>query len=77
MTLTAWKKQRHQRLGKPKFIKIGIRDVKIKKKTDTSAQAIFIQKYQSDTFSDQVVKTLDLIWENGAWKITKETGKKL
>ena len=75
--MTAWKKQRHQRLGKPKFIKIGIRDVKIEKKTDTSARAIFIQKYQSDTFSDQVVKTIDMKWENGAWAIVKETSKKL
>ena len=75
--MTAWKKQRYQRLGKPKFIKIGIRDVKIEKKTDTSARAIFIQKYQSDTFSDQVVKTLEMKWENGAWTIVKETSKKL
>jgi hypothetical protein len=77
MSISAWKKQRHQRLGKPKHIKIVIQDLKKTKKSDTSAQVTFKQKYQSNTYSDQVVKTLYLVWENGGWAIKKETSKAL
>jgi len=77
LSLAAWKKQRHQRLGKPKFIKIDIHDLKKNMETDTRAQVTFIQKYNSDTYGDQVAKTLDLIWEDGSWAIAKETSKAL
>ena len=77
ISMAAWKRQRRQRLGKPKFIKIGIKDMDKKKETDSRAQVTFIQEYQSDSFGDQVVKTLELIWENGGWTIKKETSKAL
>ena len=77
LSLAAWKKQRHQRLGKPKFIKIDIRDIRKNMETDTRAQVTFIQKYNSDTYGDQVAKTLDLVWEDGSWAIAKETSKAL
>ena len=72
IAITAWEKQRHKSLGRPRFIKIGIRDMRKEKVSDTQARVTFIQEYQSDTYSDQVAKTLDLIWENGEWKIAKE-----
>ena len=77
ISMPAWEKQRYQRLGKPKFIKIGIRDIKKKKQTDSRAQVSFIQEYRSDTYGDQVAKTLDLIWEDGSWAIVNETSKPL
>jgi len=77
ISMSAWKKQRHQRLGKPAFIKIDIQDIKQKTINDSRARVVFTQKYQSNTYRDQVVKTLDLQWENGSWAIKKETSKPL
>ena len=72
MSRAAWEKQRHQRLGKPQYIKIDIRETKKQKMDDSRVQIAFIQEYQSDIYSDKVLKTLELIWENGGWKIAKE-----
>jgi hypothetical protein len=33
----------------------------------------FSQSYRSDRFSDLVRKTMDLVWEQGTWKIARET----
>jgi len=77
ITFAAWEIQRHQSLGRPKFISIEIRDMQIEKVNDSRARVTFIQKYSSDTYSDEVVKTLDLIWENWSWKILQEASKGL
>jgi len=45
------------------------------KVNDSHVQATFIQEYQSDIYVDKVVKTLDLIWENGSWLIAYETSR--
>jgi len=75
MSLTAWKEQRHQRLGRAEFIRIGILDMQKLKVNDSLAQVTFIQEYQSDTYSDQGLKTLELIWKNGGWLIINEKCK--
>ena len=77
MSLSAWKKQRHQRLAKPAFIKIEIQDIKQKTIRESSVQAVFIQKYSTNTYSDKVIKTLDLVWEDERWAIAKEVSKAL
>ena len=75
ISLTFWRKQRRQRLLKPAFIEIEIRNVQ-KKITDTSrVQVTFNQMYRSNTYSDRVFKILDLQWGNKGWKILKETSK--
>jgi CubicO group peptidase (beta-lactamase class C family)/chromosome segregation ATPase len=75
ISLAAWKKQRRQRLGNPKLIKIDISEVKHKTTSASRVRVDFTQKYQSNTYSDQVVKTFDLQWENGGWAIVKETSR--
>jgi|GEM_PF-4365333 len=77
MGRVAWEKQRDQRLGRPQFIKIDIRDMQKQKVSDSRAQVTFIQEYQSDIYADKVVKILELIWENGRWMIAKETSRAL
>lgn len=72
ISMAAWEKQRYQRIGTANFIKIDIRDLKIKKETDTRAQVTFIQDYTSDTYGDLVAKSLDLVRENGGWAIATE-----
>jgi murein L,D-transpeptidase YafK len=69
----AWEKQRHERLGRPRFIQIDIREMKIQRVDDSRVQVAFIQEYRSDIYSDIVLKTLELIWENGGWMIARET----
>jgi murein L,D-transpeptidase YafK len=75
LSLSAWQKQRHKRLQKPKFIKIKIRDIQKKAISDSRVLVTFNQKYQSNTYSDQVIKTLDLQWDKDGWTILKETSK--
>ena len=72
ISMASWKKQRHQRLGRSRFIKIEINDMEIEKVNGSGARATFIQEYQSNTYADQAAKTLELVWENGAWLIMKE-----
>ncbi len=75
ISLAAWKKQRRQRLSNPKLIKIDTSEVKHKTTSASRVRVDFTQKYQSNTYSDLVVKTLDLQWENGGWAIVKETSR--
>jgi len=73
MSRAAWEKQRQQRLSRPQYIKIDIREMQQQKVDESRVQVAFIQEYQSDIYSDKVLKTLDLIRENSGWKIVKET----
>ena len=77
MSLASWKKQRYQRLGKSQSIKIKIRDMQKQKVNTSRSRVTFIQDYQSENYSDQVVKTLELAWENGAWNIVVEMSRVL
>ena len=77
MSRGAWEKQRDQRLDRPQYIKIDIREMQKQKLDDSRAQVAFIQEYQSDIYSDKVLKTLELMWESGGWKIVKETSSAL
>ena len=77
ISLKSWQKQRYQRLGKPKFIKIEVWDIQKKAVSDSRMQVTFKQKYKSNTYGDQVIKTLDLQWEKNGWMIQKETSKVL
>ena len=73
MSRDAWEKQRYDRLGSPAFINVVIRDMHKQKVNNSRVQAVFIQEYQSDKYSDKVLKVLDLVWEDGGWMIAKET----
>jgi adhesin transport system outer membrane protein len=75
ISLAAWQKQRHQRLGKPKFIKIGIKNIQKKALGESLVQVTFNQRYQSNTYGDRVVKTLVLQWKKNGWMILKETSR--
>jgi hypothetical protein len=77
LSLAAWQKQRGQRLGKPKFIKIEVNDIKKKAINNSRVKVTFKQRYQSNTYGDRVLKTLELQWEKNGWKIVKETSKAL
>lgn len=68
-----WAWGRQQRLSKPSFIKVTISDISLAEAGDGNVRSVFRQKYQSDTYQDDVYKTLTLTQENGLWKILAET----
>jgi predicted nucleic acid-binding Zn-ribbon protein/uncharacterized protein YraI len=71
----AWHKQRQKHLLKPAFIEIEIDNIQKKMTGSSSAQVTFSQTYRSNVVTDQVIKTLDVQWENRGWTIVKETSK--
>jgi Flp pilus assembly protein TadD len=68
-----WVWGRKQRLTAPSFIKVDISDISVAEAGNGTIRSVFRQKYQSDTYQDEVYKTLTLTQENGHWKITTES----
>ncbi len=67
-----WATQRRIRVRRPRFIKLSIAFLGEPTLRGETATVQFIQSYESDTFSDTVTKTLELLWEDGGWKIRRE-----
>jgi Flp pilus assembly protein TadD len=72
LTHKQWVKQREHRITKPKFIKVSISNIEVKLLQDNLAEALFEQRYQSDTYKDAVKKRVMLVNSNGQWKISLE-----
>ena len=67
-----WADTRRERLQKPKFIKVGVENLRVQMQSDNLAKARFLQSYTSDTYEDRVKKVLMLQKEGYQWKIIKE-----
>lgn len=67
-----WEKTREERLTKPASIDLKLVDLQVKLQDENRAAARFIQVYKSESFEDTVEKRLDLVREEGAWKILRE-----
>jgi tetratricopeptide (TPR) repeat protein len=67
-----WEVMRRGRLTGPGFISISVQDLEVEKKAPGSAEARFVQLYESNVLQDTCVKVLSLIWEEGEWKIAAE-----
>jgi uncharacterized protein (TIGR02266 family) len=67
-----WETQRFSRLRKPAWIKVELDGIRQQPIGADRVTVTFSQAYSSDTFSDSVAKTLELVWEDGAWKIASE-----
>lgn len=72
MSHSDWVAQRELRLTEPAYIKVDISGIKIVLHGDEHAQATFQQDYQSDTYSDSVIKTLLFRKLNDRWLIVQE-----
>lgn len=70
-----WKKQRQQRLTRPRSIKVGISGISIKMSNEKLAQVSFTQAYQADSYRDKVIKTLTFALQAGEWKIIDEISR--
>ncbi|MEM7582333.1 MAG: hypothetical protein AAF560_03050 [Acidobacteriota bacterium] len=68
-----WEAQRRQRLSGPRFIELTVDFLASELIDDSRGWIEFRQEYRSDRFRDAVTKRLELIREDGSWKILQET----
>lgn len=67
-----WVQSRRYRLRKPRWIKVSLSDLKIKKQGKTQAVVNFKQTYRSNSFSDVSYKQVVLINTDDGWRIFRE-----
>ena len=72
LSRSAWEKERHIRLKKPRFIKVKLTNIKINLHGKDYAEVRFTQSYQSDTYGDKVKKEILMRKVDGNWLITQE-----
>jgi uncharacterized protein (TIGR02266 family) len=72
MTRTDWEAFRNERVLGPEYIFMAVSGLNWSAQDEEEAQTTFIQTYRSDRYSDTVLKTLDLVWEDERWKILRE-----
>ncbi len=65
----AWEARRRNRITTPAWIEVAIDDLEVHVTGTGQAITAFRQSYSSNTFSDEVDKTLTLIEEDGRWRI--------
>ncbi len=68
----AWEASRRDRVSSPTSILVSLEQLDIVSVASRAAVATFIQTYRSDTYQDRVSKLLDLVREDGDWKILEE-----
>lgn len=74
----AWRAQRRQRLTAPSFIEVRFGTLQVVSSSNERVVLRFEQDYESNTFSDRVMKTLTLVpTEDGDWRIQTETASPL
>lgn len=67
-----WKALRSYKIGRPASISVIIEDVDINQMDDNSATVSFTQHYETPTYADQTHKLMELVREDGQWKILRE-----
>ncbi len=68
----AWEAQRRERISRPDFIQVDVSGLETELLDPGHARVTFDQAYRSDNYRDAMRKTLDLVLEDGAWKIAGE-----
>ena len=71
-----WEAQRRDRLSKPTFIVVTVRDAQVKLGRDDAAVAVFVQEYESDLLKESGRKTLKLARYGNDWLIVEENPAK-
>ncbi|WP_156826998.1 L,D-transpeptidase Cds6 family protein [Geopsychrobacter electrodiphilus] len=71
-SLDEWHRMRLERLSRPQWIKVMIEDLQIRPIGVDRVQIKLKQIYSSDYYQDQILKSLNLVKENGQWRILTE-----
>ncbi len=69
---SVWESQRRSRVVRPRSISVQVLNPSVFQGTPSFARVDFLQIYESDTYSDQVRKQLELEKLNGRWLIVDE-----
>lgn len=72
LSRASWEQQRRDRISRPSRIAVRALNPEIVRIGSDRVRVNFTQDYQSDSFSDQVNKTLELRSTDGGWKIVRE-----
>lgn len=72
-TRTQWERTRRARVTPAQQIRIDLDELTVDLTSETQAQVQFVQRYAAKSLQDRSRKQLDLVLENGHWKITAET----
>ena len=67
-----WAVQRRARILRPSSIRVTLNGLDVTVTGSDRARVTFEQAYETPTYADRVVKSLDLAWEAGGWKIVAE-----
>ena len=70
-----WEAQRRERVARPASLEITIGPMTREAVSVERFRVTFTQAYVSPTYNDEVVKTLEMAWVDGAWKIARETSQ--
>ena len=67
-----WRRQRRDRITKPRFINVEVRNLQVISSGSGTAQTRFVQEYRSESLKNSVSKIL--VWRRygGEWKISAE-----
>lgn len=68
----SWLETRKVRLLRPDWIKVDIQDVSMRRVAVDQVQIKFRQKYDSNTYQDEIWKSINMVNENGKWLILME-----
>lgn len=72
MSRAEWAELRRTRLTSPAYIQVELRDIQVQQIGSDNARVRFWQTYNSDTYGDEVMKTLLLVKSANRWQITEE-----
>lgn len=72
-TLTEWRSVRRSRLTSPQWIRIMLNDLQLRSIGDDRVQVKLKQSYSSNTYQDEIFKSLNFVKEDDKWKISRES----
>lgn len=72
-TRSAWERTRRERVTPEQQIRVDLDALELVAWGDSQAQVRFVQRYAAKRLQDKSRKQLDLVLENGQWKIATET----
>lgn len=71
-SLHEWREMRSSRLNRPQWIELDIDDIQVRKIGEDRMQVKLKQSYRSDFYQDEILKSINLIKEDGQWRILME-----
>ena len=71
-SLEEWREMRHSRVTRPDWIELEVKDIRVRQVEEGRVQVKLKQHYRSDFYQDEILKSINLIKEEGRWRILME-----